>query len=607
MSGIELALAIVGVIEPCVRLGRELVATCQAFREADSRLSESVVHIEACWVRISQQLELVKNLAHLMDPYHRDVQNRMLEVLLTKLKVAGSKLNGLTEMTTASSSTATAIVVVSASASDSISMPTPAASTSASSVQLGLRSLAIQPRRLKYALTRKSLADAIADLEAWQTVFDPTWFLIMKIASPEIDRLLSSAAAAVRASSSISSAPAPHPDLPTSSSSSSSSSSSTTIPAARYLRRAISAPTADGSASATTSIFLPAAGLQPNTLRRVPFSPCSLAHRADGEGRLVLLDPVTCTTRPSAAASAVVRDVRDFARRLAHADPALFGLLQCKGVLKDYDSNDGGAGGGGDDAGLAFVFRLPAEHGPSSVQSVRHALIGGEEYESLSERFALAARLVRAVSYVHLYGFVHKNIRPETVVTLGATGAAAAEENKKPLTVLVGFDIFRDANGKTYRVGDDNWEKNLYRHPQRQGRQPKDDYEMRHDIYSVGVVLLEIGLWESFITYADAMVGEGPAIPTAVLTRGLFSDRVDGVELMRDPDRVKAHLLLLARTALQKKMGTRYSRVVETCLTCLDKGNEDFGDESEFQDEDGVAVGVRYIEKVVGKLGDIVV
>lgn len=44
-------------------------------------------------------------------------------------------------------------------------------------------------------------------------------------------------------------------------------------------------------------------------------------------------------------------------------------------------------------------------------------------------------------------------------------------------------------------------------------------------------------------------------------------------------------------------MGTRYSDIVETCLTCLDPDNNGFGDESEFEDEDGILVGVRYIEK----------
>jgi hypothetical protein len=45
-------------------------------------------------------------------------------------------------------------------------------------------------------------------------------------------------------------------------------------------------------------------------------------------------------------------------------------------------------------------------------------------------------------------------------------------------------------------------------------------------------------------------------------------------------------------------MGTKYADIVETCLTCLDPDNTDFGDEREFQDADGILVGVRYIEKL---------
>lgn len=47
-------------------------------------------------------------------------------------------------------------------------------------------------------------------------------------------------------------------------------------------------------------------------------------------------------------------------------------------------------------------------------------------------------------------------------------------------------------------------------------------------------------------------------------------------------------------------MGNKYSKVVETCLTCLDENNLDFGDPREFQDEDGVEVGTMYIKKVIG-------
>lgn len=42
-------------------------------------------------------------------------------------------------------------------------------------------------------------------------------------------------------------------------------------------------------------------------------------------------------------------------------------------------------------------------------------------------------------------------------------------------------------------------------------------------------------------------------------------------------------------------MGQIYSDVVISCLTCLDKRNQRFGDEREYEDDDGTLVGVRYI------------
>lgn len=58
------------------------------------------------------------------------------------------------------------------------------------------------------------------------------------------------------------------------------------------------------------------------------------------------------------------------------------------------------------------------------------------------------------------------------------------------------------------------------------------------------------------------------------------------------------HLLFLAQGELRKRMGTRYSDVVVTCLTCLDAKIVDFGKKADFEDANGIEVGVRYIEKV---------
>jgi hypothetical protein len=45
------------------------------------------------------------------------------------------------------------------------------------------------------------------------------------------------------------------------------------------------------------------------------------------------------------------------------------------------------------------------------------------------------------------------------------------------------------------------WYKDVYRHPSRQGEHPEEEYVMKHDIYSLGVCLLEIGIWTSLIEW----------------------------------------------------------------------------------------------------------
>jgi hypothetical protein len=60
----------------------------------------------------------------------------------------------------------------------------------------------------------------------------------------------------------------------------------------------------------------------------------------------------------------------------------------------------------------------------------------------------------------------------------------------------------------------------------------------------------------------------------------------------------KRALVDLARRYLPERMGTKFTQVVITCLTCLDDDNPDFGNPQEFQDEDEIRIGSRYIEKV---------
>lgn len=62
---------------------------------------------------------------------------------------------------------------------------------------------------------------------------------------------------------------------------------------------------------------------------------------------------------------------------------------------------------------------------------------------------------------------------------------------------------------------------------------------------------------------------------------------------------IKETFLEMATTQLPGAMGLIYVKVTVACLMCLDRENNGFGNEEEFMDEDGISVGVRYVEKVL--------
>lgn len=113
---------------------------------------------------------------------------------------------------------------------------------------------------------------------------------------------------------------------------------------------------------------------------------------------------------------------------------------------------------------------------------------------------------------------------------------------------------------------------------------------MRHDIYSIGVCLLEIGLWSLFVNYLNDQTIPSSELP---ITNMLAAKNKRKVAVG-----IKSVFVDLAELNLPRIMGTIYTDIVINCLTCLDSGSRLFQDESEFEDEDGILVSVRYIEKV---------
>lgn len=92
---------------------------------------------------------------------------------------------------------------------------------------------------------------------------------------------------------------------------------------------------------------------------------------------------------------------------------------------------------------------------------------------------------------------------------------------------------------------------------------------MQHDIYSLGVCLLEIGLNRSFVLKPGTAGKPHPDIELS---------QFPGKEQERNALMLKDRLQRIAKTELAAVVGQRYSDVVMSRLSCLDRGNTGFGE-----------------------------
>lgn len=192
---------------------------------------------------------------------------------------------------------------------------------------------------------------------------------------------------------------------------------------------------------------------------------------------------------------------------------------------------------------IALVFQFPSGCF-SPPTPLRHMLDTTKmrEKPSLETRLRLALTLAVALFQFHAVGWVHKSFRSSNILFF-------SDENSSPLTLenpyLVGFEYAREDAGFSDNPVYPDIATDIYRHPQTWGK-PTTNFQKMHDIYSLGVVLLEIGLWQ----------------PVAALEKTQFrdlvySDRFDVQELFQTE----------AARRLPFGLGSAYAEVVRKCLT----------------------------------------
>ncbi|TVY48624.1 hypothetical protein LOCC1_G003115 [Lachnellula occidentalis] len=418
-------------------------------------------------------------------------------------------------------------------------------------VQLLTRSKGLA-KRLKYTTwAQSSLRDTMHDLDTWWKEFDMSWYMMARISSRVLDE-------AIRTQKLVSS---------------DSTNAVNTLKRLRNVTNHESRTTPDKKASSAVLI-----NEEFPYQQAIPF--CSAFLTFDPKiNDTLLLDTIVQNTLTDYKTAR--RDIESIAVMLQAIEPVNFGLVRCHGVAKSR----------GPQPIYQFAFIMPSNC--QNPRSLRDLLIYRAPY-TLNQRLQLARQMSRAIMLVHASSFVHKNIRPETII---------AAERKDDVDIkwpfLIGFERFRLAEGKTFRTGDDSWEKNLYRHPNRQGVRPDEDYMMQHDIYSLGINLFEIGIWQSLLRWSETAKSFTPQSQLEIDIGG------DPKRLQERATRTKKILITMAREILPQTMGQTYSGMVVSCLTCLDNSGNSFGDEDELDDDDGILVGIRYIEKIWAELQKI--
>ncbi|KLO20000.1 hypothetical protein SCHPADRAFT_24441 [Schizopora paradoxa] len=259
------------------------------------------------------------------------------------------------------------------------------------------------------------------------------------------------------------------------------------------------------------------------------------------------------------------------------------GLLQCEGYLKPGSQTKHG-----------LSFKVPSEYGTRIPRTLRDLLVDSDTpMPSITDRVRISKTFVASIIVLHTLGIVHRFLNPESVIVF--------PHNDDPKRLgdlyLLGFSQSRSdksLSGKT-NLSEDQFRVEMYTHFDILANPRHLKYSMKHDIFSLGVCLLEIALWKSFFVVvekeekkndADAdlifdKTGLYASLDTPVIAKELRTEfeaalRPVGASGAKEwtwrPDtemvgkKRRERLVALAKKEVPKYMGHEFCDVVVGCL-----------------------------------------
>ncbi|KAL8732935.1 MAG: hypothetical protein Q9181_003769 [Wetmoreana brouardii] len=279
------------------------------------------------------------------------------------------------------------------------------------------------------------------------------------------------------------------------------------------------------------------------------------------------------------------RRVEQLAILLAHTNDGCFHSLHCIGILpKDssYQPRDENIVC----YGLVFDLPVPETQSASAVPVTRplSSLYTGSRKPSLNERRDIALALAETVLQLHTSGWLHKGIRSDNVLFVDV-GDNRWQHGNASGPFLAGYEYTRPANAQTEATPAIP-EHEIYQHPKGQGL-ARANFRMSFDLFALGCVLLEIGLWSNMLDIlerASSEVNQNGGLGTKFEVLGVTSEKVDWARLHT----AKARLLANDDEELRNDLaGIAFhagKTFQEAILLCL------YADEGDPDDED---VGVQ--------------
>ncbi|KAL9942634.1 hypothetical protein ACHAO5_007756 [Verticillium nonalfalfae] len=190
---------------------------------------------------------------------------------------------------------------------------------------------------------------------------------------------------------------------------------------------------------------------------------------------------------------------------------------------------------------------------------------------SLEERYSLAKQLAEGLLRLHSISWLHKCFNSNNILFFHSPDGLSISH-----PVLVGFGLGRtsDKTSETIDVRQLGSHFDLYQHPELRADAHKR-YKKRHDIYSLGLVLFEIGIWQSIFYFKK--------------------DNQDAQDFRRT-------IRNACESHLAHFMGKAYQRAVLQCLDEDDMWKEAEGDDD---DDDSSEIHEVFFWKVVRELGGV--